>query len=74
MKNKTITEFELLIESHLDLERQGPGSAEMTLKALSFIMNLDSNSKIAYRLRYRRSNDDTCKEYWWSYYRRRYGS
>ena len=41
MKNKTITEFELLIESHLDLERQGPGSAEMTLKALSFIMNLD---------------------------------
>ena len=47
MKNKTITEFELLIESHLDLERQGPGSAEMTLKALSFIMNLDSNSKIA---------------------------
>ncbi len=40
MKNKTITEFELLIESHLDLERQGPGSAEMTLKALSFIATL----------------------------------
>lgn len=47
MKNKEITEFDLLIESHLGLERQGPGSAEMTIKALSFIKNLDSNSMIA---------------------------
>jgi SAM-dependent methyltransferase len=47
MKNKEISEFDLLIESHLGLERQGPGSTEMTLKALSFVDNLDENSKIA---------------------------
>lgn len=47
MENKEITEFDLLIESHLDLTRQGPGSDEMTLKALSFVDNLSENSKIA---------------------------
>lgn len=46
MKNEKLTEFGLLIESHLNLDRQGPGSEEMTLKALSFIDNLDENSKI----------------------------
>ncbi|MDL2250021.1 class I SAM-dependent methyltransferase, partial [Lachnospiraceae bacterium OttesenSCG-928-J05] len=34
-------------ESHLGLQRQGPGSDEMTLKALSFIDNLDESSKVA---------------------------
>ncbi|WP_310603989.1 class I SAM-dependent methyltransferase [Anaerosporobacter sp.] len=47
MENKEITAFDLLIESHLDLDRQGPGSSEMTLKALSFVENLDENSKVA---------------------------
>ncbi len=47
MNNKEITTFDLLIESHLGLERQGPGSIEMTLKAFSFIDNLKENSKIA---------------------------
>lgn len=47
MDHKEITEFDLLIESHLGLDRQGPGSADMTLKALSFVEHLDSNSKVA---------------------------
>ena len=38
---KEITMHDLLYESHIGLERQGPGSAEMTLKALSFIDNPD---------------------------------
>ncbi len=41
MENKQITELDILIETHIDLDRQGPGSPEMTLKALSFIGNLD---------------------------------
>lgn len=47
MNNKEITEFGLLVESHLDLERLGPGSDEMTLKALRFIDNLGDSPKIA---------------------------
>lgn len=47
MESKTLS-FEYLIgETHLGLERQGPGSTEMTIKALSFIDNLDENSRIA---------------------------
>ena len=41
MKNKDITIFDLLIETHKSLERQGPGSPEMTLRALSFVENLN---------------------------------
>jgi ubiquinone/menaquinone biosynthesis C-methylase UbiE len=45
---KTIHDFdkELIYEYFLNLERQGPGSPEMTIKALSFIDNLTQNSKI----------------------------
>lgn len=46
MENKPISFEELICGTHLDLERQGPGSAEMTMKALSFIGNLDENSQI----------------------------
>ncbi|MCB1157293.1 MAG: class I SAM-dependent methyltransferase [Leptospiraceae bacterium] len=43
-----MTEMELLIDFHLDAERQGPGSDEDTLKALSFIdIPVDSSLKIA---------------------------
>jgi len=47
-KNKSMHEFDLnlICELHEGLERQGPGSPEMTVKALSFIENLDKNSKI----------------------------
>lgn len=32
-----MTELELLVDFHKDAERQGPGSTEDTLKALSFV-------------------------------------
>ena len=48
-KEKTIDEFdmELISEYFSKLNRQGPGSPEMTLKALGFIDNLTEKSKIA---------------------------
>ena len=48
-KEKTIDEFdmELISEYFSKLKRQGPGSPEMTLKALGFIDNLTEKSKIA---------------------------
>ena len=48
-ENKTIHEFDinLICEYFSNLERQGPGSKEVTVKALSFIDNLTNKSKIA---------------------------
>jgi Methylase involved in ubiquinone/menaquinone biosynthesis len=48
-ENKLINEsnLRLICELHLGLERQGPGSPEMTIKALSFVDNLDKNSRVA---------------------------
>lgn len=48
-ENKTIHEFdlELICEYFANLERQGPGSPEVTIKALSFIDNLNDKSRIA---------------------------
>jgi len=47
--NKSIHDFDfgLICEYFSGLERQGPGSPEMTLKALSFVKNLSSESSIA---------------------------
>lgn len=47
-ENKTIHEFDfsLICEYFLTLERQGPGSPEVTKKALSFIDNLTKESQI----------------------------
>jgi len=47
--NKSIHEFDinLIWEYFSYLERQGPGSPEVTVKALSFIDNLDDGSLIA---------------------------
>ncbi len=47
MGNKELTMADFIIESHKDLKRQGPGSAEMTLKALSFIGDISSISHAA---------------------------
>ena len=46
---KTIYEFDdnLIYDYFVNLERQGPGSPEMTIKALSFIDKLNENSYIA---------------------------
>ena len=48
-ENKTIHEFDLnlICEYFLNTERQGPGSPEVTQKALSFIDNLTDQSLIA---------------------------
>lgn len=48
-ENKTISQFDmnLICEYFSNLERQGPGSPEVTLKALSFIDNLTDASRIA---------------------------
>ncbi len=48
-ENKTIHDFEfnLICEFFSSIERQGPGSPEVTLKALSFIDNLTKDSLIA---------------------------
>ena len=47
MENSEISMLDVLIETHAGLERQGPGSPEMTLHALSFINNLNGISKVA---------------------------
>ena len=48
-ENKSIHEFdrELICEYFSNLDRQGPGSPEVTIKALSFIDNLNGKSRIA---------------------------
>ena len=48
-ENKSIHEFDfsLICEYFSNLERQGPGSPEVTIKALSFIDNLTNQSRIA---------------------------
>ena len=47
-ENKSIHEFDvkLICEYFSTMERQGPGSPEVTIKALSFIDNLTNESKI----------------------------
>lgn len=40
-------DFDLIVEYYSGLERQGPGSPEVTKKALSFIKGLSSESQIA---------------------------
>ncbi len=47
MEHKQVSMLDLLIEAHAGLERQGPGSTDMTIKALSFIEHLDQISKVA---------------------------
>jgi ubiquinone/menaquinone biosynthesis C-methylase UbiE len=48
-ENKSIHEFDfkLICEYFSMVERQGPGSPEVTIKALSFVDNLTAESKIA---------------------------
>ena len=47
MKNNEVSTLEILIGTHVGLKRQGPGSPEMTRKALSFLDSLDTISKVA---------------------------
>ena len=47
MADKELSMYDLIIETHVGLERQGPGSPEMILKALSFIDGIDKISQVA---------------------------
>jgi len=47
MENEQISMLDILIETHIGLARQGPGSPETTMRALSFLDSFDSTSKIA---------------------------
>lgn len=47
MENKQPSFLDLIVETHIGLERQGPGSAEATIKALSFLDNLNQISCVA---------------------------
>ncbi len=48
-ENKSIQEFDypLICEYYANVERQGPGSPEITVKALGFIEHLNAQSRIA---------------------------
>ena len=46
MADKQFSMLDLCIETHVRLERQGPGSPETTIKALSFIENINEISRI----------------------------
>jgi SAM-dependent methyltransferase len=47
MKNKQMSIFDLIVETHIGLERQGPGSPEVTIKALSFLEKHNINFRVA---------------------------
>lgn len=47
MKNKQPSFIDLLIEAHINLNRQGPGSKEATKQALKFLGQLDQFQQIA---------------------------
>jgi ubiquinone/menaquinone biosynthesis C-methylase UbiE len=46
MEDKCPSVFDLIVETHVGLERQGPGSPEMTIKALSFMDNFNKFSQV----------------------------
>lgn len=47
MAYEQITAIDILIETHIELDRLGPGSEDATRKALSFIENLDQIKRVA---------------------------
>jgi len=47
MRNEQLTTLDLVIKTHLGLERLGPGSLETTLRALSFLENPGKIARIA---------------------------
>jgi len=46
MPEESITEMDLVIETHVGLERQGPGSDDVTLRALSFVEGVGAGSRV----------------------------
>ena len=49
MENKQLSMMDVLIETHIGLERQGPGSEDATIKALGFIDNPGEISQVLYQ-------------------------
>jgi len=47
MEKENLTIMDLIIETHIGLDRQGPGSPEMIMKALSFMDNTEKIYKVA---------------------------
>ena len=47
MENENISMFDVLIETHAGLDRQGPGSPEMIDKALSYLENVEAIEQVA---------------------------
>lgn len=47
MGNEQVSILDLICETHIGLERQGPGNSEMTIKALSFLDNVNKISRVA---------------------------
>jgi hypothetical protein len=47
MENEQPSMFDCIVETHAGLERQGPGSPETTVKALSFLDNFNEISRVA---------------------------
>lgn len=47
MENKQLTVIDVLIETHIELDRLGPGSADAACKALSFIDDPDKIKRVA---------------------------
>lgn len=47
MENKQLSMFDILIETHTELVRQGPGSPDITALALSFLGNLNTIARAA---------------------------
>ena len=70
MSKEQLSMMDLIIETHLDLDRQGPGSPEVTLKALSFIENLNDIAQVLDLGWKRRTDDDPRAKYIWENYRR----
>lgn len=46
MENTTVTMVDLIVETHIGLKRQGPGSSEITARAVSFLAPLNERSKV----------------------------
>ena len=47
MENDTISMVDILVQTHAELERQGPGSPEITIMALNFLDNHDRILRVA---------------------------
>lgn len=47
MADKPLSMLDLIIETHIGLERQGPGSPEMVMRALRFLDHPDQISRVA---------------------------